>query len=129
MRNEVGRNLAITETISVNDMTEITKTEQRTPRILLVDDDREFLRSYRELLIKQECHPEVRTAENGQRALAMLDAGQFDLLVCDLKMAKVDGFQVLAIVRRKYPRLRTMVLTGLADEQMRDRKSTRLNSS
>jgi len=102
-------------------MSEMTQPERPTPRILLVDDDREFLRVYRELLLKQPGQPEVRTAETGQRALAMLEAGQFDLLLCDLKMAKVDGFQVLAIVRRKHPQLRTMVLTGLAEEQFRAR--------
>ena len=102
-------------------MAEPECAEKPAPKILLVDDDRDFLRVYRELLLKEESHPEVRSAENGQLALALLEGEPFDVLVCDLKMAKVDGFQVLAIVRRKFPQLRTMVLTGLADEQFRAR--------
>ncbi|HEY6168965.1 MAG TPA: response regulator [Verrucomicrobiae bacterium] len=102
-------------------MAEVERPEKPAPKILLVDDDREFLRVYRELLLKENSQSEVRTAETGQRALALLEAETFDVLICDLKMAKVDGFQVLAIVRRKFPQLRTMVLTGLADEQFRAR--------
>ena len=39
----------------------------------------------------------------------------------DLKMPKMDGLQVLSIVRRKYPQLRTVVLTSVMDEQFRSR--------
>ena len=44
--------------------------------------------------------------------MAMLEAEPFRLLICDLKMPKMDGLQVLSIVRRKYPQLRTVVLTS-----------------
>ena len=51
----------------------------------------------------------------------MLEAEPFQLLICDLKMPKMDGLQVLAIVRRKYPQLRTVALTAELDEQFRSR--------
>jgi CheY-like chemotaxis protein len=102
-------------------MSEPATTSPAAPRILLVDDDRQFLRLYRDLLAKQPSAPDVRTAENGSRALAKLESDRFDLLVCDLKMAQVDGFQVLAIVRKRFPELRTVVITGLAEEQFRAR--------
>src|SRR3974377_574951 len=53
--------------------------------------------------------------------MAMLEADTFRLLICDLKMPKVDGLQVLSIVRRKYPQLRTVALTAVVDEQFRSR--------
>jgi CheY-like chemotaxis protein len=102
-------------------MSEPDKASKPAPRILLVDDDRQFLRLYRDLLAKQPSAPDVRTAENGSRALAKLEGDRFDLLVCDLKMAQVDGLQVLAIVRKRFPELRTVVITGLTDEQFRAR--------
>ena len=55
------------------------------------------------------------------RALGLLDAEPFRLLVCDLKMPRMDGLQVLSIVRRRFPELRTVVLTGLEDEEFRSR--------
>jgi CheY-like chemotaxis protein len=51
----------------------------------------------------------------------MLEAERFTLLLCDLRMPGMDGLQVLAIVRRRFPQLRTAVLTGLTDEQYRQR--------
>jgi hypothetical protein len=51
----------------------------------------------------------------------MLEAEPFTLLVSDLKMPKMDGLQLLSIVRRKFPELRTVVLTSVTDEQFRSR--------
>jgi CheY-like chemotaxis protein len=90
-------------------------------RILLVDDDPDLLEMYRGILAELPSRPEIRTAVSGPRALAMLEAEPFRLLICDLKMPKMDGLQVLSIVRRKYPELRTVVLTAVVDEQFRSR--------
>jgi CheY-like chemotaxis protein len=51
----------------------------------------------------------------------MLDAQHFNLLLLDLRMPQMDGFQVLAIVRRKFPSLRVVVMTAVEDEQFRAR--------
>src|SRR5258705_1213645 len=90
-------------------------------KILLLDDDPDLLDMYREILSQLPSHPEIFTASTGGRAMAMLEADQFRLLICDLKMPKMDGLQVLSIVRRKYPQLRTVVLTSVMDEQFRSR--------
>jgi CheY-like chemotaxis protein len=75
----------------------------------------------RETLARLPSKPEIRTVNTGTRAVALLDAEPFRLLICDLKMPKMDGLQVLAIVRRRFPELRTVVLTGLEDEEFRSR--------
>src|SRR5215471_18035562 len=90
-------------------------------KVLLVDDDPDLLDMYRELLADLPSRPEIFTANSGTRAMAMLEAEPFRLLICDLKMPKVDGLQVISIVRRKYPQLRTVALTSVADEQFRSR--------
>lgn len=90
-------------------------------KILLLDDDADVLALYQEVLSKLPSRPEVRTATTGSRALTMLDAEPFRLLICDLKMPKMDGLQVLSIVRRRFPELRTVVMTGLHDEEFRSR--------
>ncbi len=77
--------------------------------------------AYQEILSQLPSHPEILTAISGTRALAMLEAEPFRLLICDLKMPKMDGLQVLSIVRRKHPELRTVVLTSVIDEQFRSR--------
>ena len=45
----------------------------------------------------------------------------FTLLISDLKMPRMDGLQVLSIVRRKHPKLRIVVMTGITDENFRSR--------
>ena len=65
--------------------------------------------------------PQVQVCNTGARAIAMLESEPFTLLITDLRMPKMDGLQVLAIVRRKFPQLRIVVLTGVLDEEYRSR--------
>ena len=90
-------------------------------RILILDDEQAFLELCQELLVTLPSQPEIRTASSGAHAMALLASEPFSLLMTDLKMPGMDGFQVLTIVRRKFPTLRTMVMTSAVDEQFRNR--------
>ena len=62
-------------------------------RILVVDD----VEANRDLLsrrLKQQGH-DVESAENGRRALEMVRAEPFDLVLLDIMMPEMDGYQVL----------------------------------
>ncbi len=76
---------------------------------------------YQQLLLDLAGHPEVETASAGPDALALLETGGFTLFISDLRMSRMDGLQVLAVVRRRFPELRTMAFTGHADEHVRNR--------
>ena len=91
------------------------------PKILMLDDDQELLELYRCILANLPSQPEVHTASSGARAMALLESEPFNLLICDLKMPKIDGLQVLSVVRQKHPQLRVVVLTALRDDQYRSR--------
>jgi CheY-like chemotaxis protein len=90
-------------------------------KVLILDDEQDLLDLYRDLLSKLPSQPEVFTANSGARALALLNAEKFSMLLTDLNMPGMDGFQVLTIVRRRFPALRTVVMTSLVDEQIRAR--------
>ena len=90
-------------------------------KILVLDDDADWLNLCNEMFAQLPSKPEIRTVASGARALALLETEPFRLLVCDLKMPRMDGLQVLAIVRRRFPELRTIVLSGLEDEEFRSR--------
>jgi CheY-like chemotaxis protein len=90
-------------------------------KILVLDDDTDWLELSREIFSQLPSKPDVRTASSARRALAMLESEPFRLLICDLKMPRMDGLQMLAIVRRRFPELRTVVLSGLEDEEFRSR--------
>ena len=75
-------------------------------KILILDDDVDWLELSREMLSSMPSRPEIMTANSGKRALAILESEPVRLLICDLKMPRIDGLQILAIVRRRFPELR-----------------------
>jgi len=83
------------------------------PTILLVDDE-EMVRNALALLLKSEGY-QVQAMETGAAAWALLQAGceQIDLLVTDLKLADMDGFELIAKARERYPQLPVIALTGM----------------
>ena len=91
-------------------------------KLLLVDDDADLLDLYQEILKELPSKPEVHVADSGSRALVMLEAQPYQLIITDLRMPRMDGLQVLSIVRKQYPNLRIVVLTSVADEQFRSRE-------
>ena len=91
------------------------------PKLLILDDEPDFLDVCQELLSGLPSRPEILTATSGSRALALLEGETFSLLLTDLRMPNMDGFQVLAIVRRRFPSLRIVVMTGAVEEQFRAR--------
>ncbi len=87
-----------------------------TPSILLVDDRPEVRHLLRALLESQSFACEE--AGNGAEALQCLDAQTFALVITDMKMPVMDGFQFLKQVAKKSlaKRPSVIVLTGKQDE-------------
>ncbi len=75
------------------------------PVVLVVDDEPGLLRLFTRLLERLDCKPVA--ASGGTVALGILDQITPDLLILDLAMPEVNGYQVLQYVRR-VPRLDTM---------------------
>lgn len=90
-------------------------------KILVLDDDQDILDLYKEMLSSLPSQPEVQIANSGARAIALLEADSFSLLISDLKMPKMDGLQLLTIVRKRWPTLRTVVMSALNDEGFKAR--------
>ncbi len=90
-------------------------------KILILDDEQDLLEIYQEILARLPSQPEIRTSSNGHDAIAMLENETFALLLVDLNMPQMDGFQVLAVVRRRFPSLRTVVMTGATEDDLRGR--------
>ncbi len=82
------------------------------PRILVVDDE-VIARENLEHILKKEGY-EVVSVDSGTRALDELERKEFDLVLTDLKMQRVDGMQVLERTKSIYPDVEVIVITGYA---------------
>jgi DNA-binding response OmpR family regulator len=97
-------------------------------RILIVDDDILVLEALQELLSSSGY--EVKTATRGQEALEILDQGRFDLLILDVVMPKMTGFDVCREVRKRKDEMRDIKIIMLtAKTDPRDVKSEELCNS
>src|SRR5574340_510328 len=81
-------------------------------KILIVDDERVALKNL-EHVMKKEGY-EVTATQSGQNAVNLLEDTAFDVVLTDLKMEKVDGFQVLKRCREAHPDTEVVMITGFA---------------
>ncbi|MDB5310908.1 MAG: domain S-box protein [Gemmataceae bacterium] len=70
------------------------------PLRILVAEDNEFNAQLLEQLLVRRGH-RVRLADNGREALSVAEAGGFDLLLLDVHMPELDGFQVIRAIRER----------------------------
>ncbi len=95
-------------------MTEETGVET----VLIVDDEKTFLLSLKDGLKVHNQKFRVLTAENGKEAISVLRALPVDLLITDLKMPEVDGFELLAWTTREKPELPVIVMTAFGTAEI-----------
>ena len=81
-------------------------------RILVVDDEKIALNNLTYILKKEGY--EVTGTQSGPRAMSLLEEQEFDLILTDLKMEKVDGMQILTRARELYPGTEVIMITGYA---------------
>jgi two-component system, response regulator, stage 0 sporulation protein A len=81
-------------------------------RVVLADDDRNFLESLRELIDRQPELGVVGMAENGLEAIEQVEELSPDALVIDLHMPLLDGVSAVARLRNDHPSLCVIALTG-----------------
>ncbi|MFQ5797348.1 MAG: response regulator [Bacteroidota bacterium] len=86
---------------------------KRTARILAVDDDPAMLRMIRELLGKEKFS--VTTADGGREGMKRFNRTPFDLVLLDIDMPEVSGFEVLTHIRPRSPDVKVIMVTGLDD--------------
>src|SRR5215510_234055 len=89
-------------------------------RVLIVDDEPDIRKVVRMTLHKAGY--DVLEAENGEKAIEVINSGEnrllLDVIICDIRMPKVNGIEAIAYFRQNYPRVPLIVLTGFPDTDM-----------
>jgi len=104
-----------------------TVTKMKTPTIdtvhslqgnetlLVVDDERAMVELAHDILVTQGYR--VLTADDGEQALAVLEKETVELIISDVIMPNVDGYQLAAIVKQRYPDIKLQIVSGFADDR------------
>jgi len=81
-------------------------------KIMIVDDEERFLTTTQKLLAKKGY--DAITASSGSMALELLGQKQVHVVILDVKMPGMDGIETLKAIKRQYPMVEVVMLTGHA---------------
>jgi two-component system chemotaxis response regulator CheY len=89
-------------------------------RVLVVDDEADVRKAVNLGLTKSGY--EVIEAEDGKKAVDVMSSGDnplsVDVIICDIRMPKVNGVEAVSYFRKQYPSRPIIVLTGFPDVQL-----------
>jgi len=81
---------------------------------ILVVDDEDALRTVLSSELTNEGY-EVQSASDGDEAISELQKAAFDLVLLDIKMPRLNGFEVLKFIKEHHATSKVVMLTGFAD--------------
>jgi len=84
-------------------------------KVLLVDDEKDFVNSLSERIQMRELDSKI--AYDGEQALELVTDDIPDVVVLDLRMPGIDGLEVLDRLKKNYPNVQVIILTGHGSEE------------
>lgn len=85
-------------------------------KVLIVDDEHDFRETLLKRLRKRQFS--IQGAENGLRALELLENHPFDVVVLDVMMPGMDGIETLREIKKNKPLVEVIMLTGHASLEL-----------
>jgi len=89
--------------------------------VLIVDDETPFILSLTTGLKRYSSEYNILTAENGKIAVEILESTPLDLVVTDLRMPEMDGFELLAYMSTNFPSIPVIVMSAFGTQEIKDR--------
>ncbi len=84
-------------------------------RILIVDDEEIVIRSCRRIL--DDVSYTLDSVQDGMSALRKVEENEYDIIILDIMMPKMDGLEVLQQVKERHPDIDVIMMTGLSQIQ------------
>jgi DNA-binding response OmpR family regulator len=91
----------------------MSPSEESAGSVLVVDDAPQICKALSDVLSASGYT--VRTAPSGERALQIMDAVEFDLIITDLKMSGMSGMDLIDKVKARAPNMSVVILSGYGD--------------
>lgn len=87
-------------------------------KILIVDDEQNIIWSMEKYLSKEGYF--IATADSAKKGAELLNTSAFDLVITDMKMPDVDGFQFLNWIKKNHPKSKVVIMTAFGSPSVRD---------
>lgn len=84
-------------------------------RLMIVDDHTAVRQAFSSIL-QESGFPVISEASNGKEAIEALNHAQPDVVLMDLDMPVMNGFEALAVIRRDFPAVKVIILSGHAEK-------------
>ncbi|NCO63083.1 MAG: sigma-54-dependent Fis family transcriptional regulator [Flavobacteriales bacterium] len=85
------------------------------PKILIIEDEAAIRRVLVKILSEENDTYQVEEAEDGLEGVDKIKKDDFDLVLCDIKMPKMDGVEVLEAVKKMKPEIPIVMISGHGD--------------
>ena len=85
------------------------------PRILIIEDELSIRRVLIKILIEESVTYKVDEAEDGVLGYEKIKNNDYDLVLCDIKMPKMDGVELLEAVKKIKPEIPMVMISGHGD--------------
>lgn len=90
-------------------------------RLLIVDDEETITFSLYQSFIHSKADYEVVTSATGEEALERIQQQAFDLVVTDIMMPGIDGFELMSAIHADYPKTRVVIMTAYGSNIYKER--------
>jgi DNA-binding NtrC family response regulator len=85
------------------------------PRLLIIEDEDAIRRVLKKILLEEEKNYNIDEAEDGLIGIELVKKNSYDLVLCDIKMPKMDGMEVLSACQKLQPELPVIMISGHGD--------------
>jgi DNA-binding NtrC family response regulator len=84
-------------------------------KILIIEDESAIRRVLKNIISEENKTYEVEEAEDGIQGIEIISKSDFDLVLCDIKMPKMDGVEVLEKIKKLKPEIPVVMISGHGD--------------
>ena len=90
--------------------------ELKLRSVLVIDDDPIIVNSIRKQLRDENLN--LQTTNDPHEGISLSDKNDYNLILCDIKMDKMNGLDVLRVLKDKHPELPVIILSGFVDDKI-----------
>ena len=84
-------------------------------KILIIEDEETIRRVLKKVLLEENKLYNIIEAHDGVKGIEIIKSNKIDLILCDIKMPKKDGIDVLKFLIKDYPEIPIIMISGHGD--------------